>query len=299
MSDYAFRERFFNNLLTRFNVSWMQVLIFSLPFLAIFLPSLFRSVKRSIVVATVLLCAICDIFFLSSATFPHQNVLLNMSIGPDTFYESWTGGIKHTYSAAFGKIMTFVKYFFSTSAMVVLALVVIKKINGRISFSFHPVWLFPAVIFMSYLIMLYSAVSFFDRYHLPLISLGMVLFSYIIKDISFDYRVFVFIILLFYYVAVAGTRDYIEMNRTRWKAVNYLRQTKNIPLHTINAGFEVNNWNEGNPGWWVNFDSLWGFDYLIQYQPEEKFGKMKSFPFRRFFPYRMDTIFIYKRIAPD
>jgi hypothetical protein len=147
------------------------------------------------------------------------------------------------------------------------------------------------------MLVLYTANSFFDRYHLPLLSVGLILFAGAASRQLFDFRWFLFPMALYYYVAVAGTRDYLTVNRTKWRAYNYVRYEKNVPIKKINGGFEINNWNDGKLVWWVDFTHL-DFDYLIQYRDEKNFRRKKAFPFRRFFPYKMDTIFLFERGAP-
>jgi len=290
-------ERMLLNFLYRFNVSWMHILIFSFPFVVMFLPSLLWSFKIKVIAGILLICALCDYFFFIGAVFPHHNIFLNMSLGPDTFYESVTSGIIHTYSRTFGKIATALKFILCGAGMLILALLAIRNKDKLKVIWSDPQSIFAVSLFTGYLLILYTANSFFDRYHLPLLSVGLILFSGAAKHLPFDYRWFIIPMAFYYYVAVAGTRDYMTMNRTKWEAYDYIHYKQKVPLQKINGGFEINNWNDGKHLWWADFTHL-DFDYLIQYSEEKDFRKLKAFPFRRFFPYRMDTIFLFERTAP-
>ena len=137
--------------------------------------------------------------------------------------------------------------------------------------------------------------SYYDRYHLPLIVSAISLFSFIPVTHKLSLPVSKGILVLMAYISIAGTRDYLELNRKRWAAYYYLKDEQKADVKKINGGFEINCWNEGKRSFWYEFLSLNNYDYLIQFRQEKEFKKQKAYIFQRYFPYRQDTLFIYAR----
>ena len=144
--------------------------------------------------------------------------------------------------------------------------------------------------------MLLITESYFDRYHIPLITSMIIVMAFFLKRYYAPMRAVAVLPLLFWiYVSVFGTKDYFEWNRQRWDAYWYLRREKNISIDKINAGFETNLWHEGiNPGW-RNYLDLKEYDYLIQFSKEAGFELLKEYEFQRYFPYKKDKINIFVR----
>jgi hypothetical protein len=102
--------------------------------------------------------------------------------------------------------------------------------------------------------------------------------------------------LCFMYVSILGSKDYFVVNDHKWEAYWYLRKEKDIPKEEINGGFEIGCWFEGEKSAWYDFMELDRYNYLIQYKSEEGFGKIKEYTYRRYLPYKMDTLRIFERI---
>ena len=100
--------------------------------------------------------------------------------------------------------------------------------------------------------------------------------------------------------SIGSTKDYLEWNRARWKAIDYSLNEKKIPLENFNGGFEFNGWNNhGNIRpphwetlyWWTsNHDSyMVAFSNICGYELE------KEFPYHRKIPFKEDKILLLKK----
>jgi hypothetical protein len=158
--------------------------------------------------------------------------------------------------------------------------------------------LFCLFLMLGYLLLLLVTESYFDRYHLPLIVLVIIGTAILFRSFEIRTGPAVFYLVFFVYASVAGTRDYFQYNDKRWQACVDL-QKKGVPLKDINAGFEINCWAEGEDQWWSAFLSLESYAYLIQFQGAPGFQRLRDYPFRRYYPFRQDTLFVYQRILPD
>ena len=97
--------------------------------------------------------------------------------------------------------------------------------------------------------------------------------------------------------AVTATHDYFAWNRARWHALDYLTQEKNITPHQIDGGFEFNGWHKPGPyengpwksWWWVDKD-----EYVVAFGDIRVFKKEKGFPFVRWLPPGVDSVYVLK-----
>ena len=223
----------------------------------------------------------------------YGNVFTNMSLGPETFYDNKAG---HLYSKAFGEFMNVLKIILVICSSSVVSMYFLTE---RIIFSkikeIQPFQVFLLMVGIGYICSLSITESFFDRYLLPLITLIIIFFSFFVSMLKPKLWLLLPILVLMIYAAVLGTKDYFNMNRAKWKAVDILKNEKSALLQKINAGFEVNCWNDGKYSWFVDYTTLENFDYLIQYSNQTEFTLYKEIEFQRYFPYKKDKINIFVR----
>ena len=104
-------------------------------------------------------------------------------------------------------------------------------------------------------------------------------------------------LLLLAAFSITATHDYLSWNRARWQALDYLTEEKNIPPNRIDGGFEFNGWHKPGPKdngpwkswWWVDRD-----DFVIAFGDLPNFTKENGFPFVRWLPPGMDSVFVLK-----
>ena len=108
-------------------------------------------------------------------------------------------------------------------------------------------------------------------------------------------------ILLIGSFSVAGTHDYLERLRTRWRVLGYMVHQAGISPAEIDGGYEFNGWNTYDPNylkrsgmnwWWVIDDK-----YRISNAPLEGYTLLFKAPCKRWMPPGEGALFVLKRIA--
>lgn len=301
--DRGFWDTLLVNLRWRHSTILLHFLAFTLPFSVVYLFSVGRGASLNVKLLVTALVLGFTLLVFYKEPFPQGNVFVNIGVGTRTFYEylcsTTSNVIEHASSQVFEDRMHWVKLalVFINSFIIVLGIIKWRQLKLRL-FEGDPSKLFFLLFMMSYSVMILIPGSYFDRYHLPLITVGIILLSYLSKITSFKLRATLPLVLIMMYVSVAGTKDYFTINKIRWQAYYYLKNDRKIDPEKINGGFEVNCWNEGKYAFWYLFLELDRYDYLIQFSPEPKFKPLKEYEFQRYFPYKKDKIFIFAR-RPD
>ena len=104
--------------------------------------------------------------------------------------------------------------------------------------------------------------------------------------------------LLYGLFSVAGTRDYLEWNRVKWKALEDLTQVEKISPREIDGGFEFNGLHTYDPKTYPDDPRLWMKDdtpYVVAFGPIPGYEEWKRYPYRRLLPPREDHILILRR----
>jgi hypothetical protein len=112
---------------------------------------------------------------------------------------------------------------------------------------------------------------------------------------------------------VAGTHDRLASHRMLWRAWNDAMQNEKIKPNQIDGGFAFNGWYFGNslkicnPEYKKNlghiveppdFTCLYenkNWQYQISYTPEAGFSIEKRYHFRRWWPWRNQTLYLLRR----
>jgi len=227
--------------------------------------------------------------------YTSANIFSHMILGPETFYESFHG-TRHNVYPAFDTFMFYIKAFSSFLTMfVLLSGFITMLLKNKWRTLFKPDVVFLITLVFAYAFMILITESYFDRYHIPLITMAVLLTAYLAKMYAVDLRLAIVPLVFWAWVSVAGTKDYMALNRQKWSAYNYLRHDLKIEPDKINGGLEVNCWNDSySPGWrdFINLDS---YPYLLQFNKEKGFVPLKAYEFQRYFPYKKDKIYIFVR----
>jgi hypothetical protein len=282
----------------RYKIVLVNLGIYTAPIAAYFLLDLIKQFKIYVSLLVIFLSAIFVLYFFNSVKFPFSNIFQNLWLGPETFHQSLGSNSPHVYSKASSFIFTGVKYFFtwitlSTLILYVATLFKFGKIK-RLRF-FSPELIFLLGFLITYAFMIFITESFFDRYFIPQITVVIILIASMNKNQVGTHKPVMVLLLLFFYVSVLGTRDYLTWNRIRWEAYNDLQQNENLVADDVNAGFEVNCWNDRKETWWSDYLSVDHFNYLIQFKKENGFKVYKQYQFQRYLPYRKDTLNVFVR----
>lgn len=299
--DASFWKMLWANFKFRYIHIVLHAMVYTMPLVTVSFIYLARTVKPVITLLAVGAGFFVAYQFFSELAFPLGNIFVNTGLGAETFYE-WLNpevrtALGPTYSATFAKIMVVVKYLSVclSIATLVMALVHLKNRGTSLRVIFRADFVFLMGLIVSYAFLLMISETFFDRYNLPmivLVILGLAMFS---RSIEVKMRAAWLWLLPMIYISVFGTKDYFELNRTRWQAYNYLRYEEGIPNKRINAGYEVDCWNDGYFEVYYKASFVMDVDYLIQYTKVPEFKVYKTYEFQRYFPYKKDKIFIFVR----
>lgn len=100
--------------------------------------------------------------------------------------------------------------------------------------------------------------------------------------------------------AVAGTRDYLTWNRTRWFALGDLQRDK-IPPQSIDGGFEFNAWYFYNPNYKPSSDKSywWVIDnqYMLSFGDTPGFTEFREYDYTRWLPPSNGKILVLKKVS--
>jgi hypothetical protein len=297
LSDKIFWKTLLFNFTERYRTVLLHLFIYTAPFAAIYLPALIKNIKMYVVLLMAAFSFCLVFWFFKDVKFPFQNIFENMSLGPETFYESFKTSVRHTYSESFGSIMELIKYIFSGITLISLFLLLVsmrQNRNLRLSLKTETVFLISLVFTYTFMILITE--SYFDRYHIPLITLALIFMARIYGTENVNYKIALIPLLCIFYVSVFGTKDYLTLNRLRWEAYSYLKEEKHTTIKKVNGGVELNSFNDMND-WWEDYFKLSTFDYLIQFKKEDGFTLLKEYEFQRYFPYKKDKINIFVKEA--
>ena len=278
-----FWDIFLEKIQGRYSKIIFHSLFYSFPLILIFIKSLIKESKGMTLSIISIVSFSIIVFLFKNEEFQMPNVFINMSLGAETFYQTLKGtddGYGHTHSLVFNQVVLVLKYLFPTITLtaMIMFLLNLKKIKekGKI---FKPEIIFVVSVFFTYVFMIVITESFFDRYHIPIITLSLIFFSYLYLNYKPDYLLVIIPMICFFYVSVFGTKDYLSLHRTTWQAYSDLREVKHVKSSEINAGFEICNWNEGEKSWWWDFSDIKRFNYIIQYDKEPGFKLLRDYQF--------------------
>ncbi|MBK9013288.1 MAG: glycosyltransferase family 39 protein [Saprospiraceae bacterium] len=237
-------------------------------------------------------------FFFAWKHYPLGNMVYNLGLGPKTLKD--------------GAVWLNVSPMLSDSALnatkmvgVILGVIFLLNLVPSVVRGFKTVGkprlqsVFIWTFLVAYIGFLLTELYFLDRYHMVLVPF---LLAVLVQghDIDFGKKQVVaasiFLVLMAGY-ATTGTHDYISWNRARWRALDYLTKEKGVKPNQIDGGFEFNGWYKPGPKdngpwkswWWVDKD-----EYVVAFGDIRVFTKQKGFPFERWLPPGVDSVYVLK-----
>ena len=296
-ADRKFWLNLFTGISSRYRIILIHALFYTASFTLAFLPSLIKA-RALRVQGLVALAAISLAFFLFIG-YPLQigNVLSNTGIGPDTSYTTLNGyytGHPHFFSQQFEDVLNALKIIFLSAAFFVVFQLVLS-LPQRLKHPVNRSFLFLVFLFGAYVVMLLETDTFFDRYQMPVIVLSLLILAYTLKSQVFSFWVVILPLLFWFYISIAGTRDYFSWNRLKWQAYEELRQNDGVQADSIHAGFEIMCWEGGAERFRKEFDNLAKSSYVIQFDELDSFIVVRKYAFRRYLLPGSDTLRVLKR----
>jgi 4-amino-4-deoxy-L-arabinose transferase-like glycosyltransferase len=287
--------------------------LFLSPILALVLPALW-AIHRKKTAATL---AFSSLFILHSALKYNEfydtalmptalNILVKSGIGPVTLRVL---DLNHpaVLPPCFWLGVTVVSLLSAVALLAVAGVAIIQLIAGCRAKNLRASD--PGVIFLLLTTAIYLlpllAGGFFDRYLIFAVPLLAVCIASSIDDFSaFRLRSVNTLALALSvglgFFAIAGTRDYLEWNRMRWRAITELTASRQARLNEIDGGFEFGGYYfydphyqpDGHKSWWWVHDDT----YRISFDPVPGFSIVKEYDYVNWLPPRRGRICVLKKI---
>lgn len=265
------------------------------PIALLFLSGVIKNVHKISLICSGIISVVVTYIIFTGEYVTSANIFSNMMLGPETFYENFNGA-RHNVYPRFDTIIFVVKIGLSFVTLFVISASLISRFsNVGKGVKCKPESALLISLILAYVFMLLITETFFDRYHLPLITFGLIGFSWMVNKYDLSIQSALLPIMFLLWITISGTRDYFEWNRQRWSAYWYLNNEKKVDMNKINGGFEVNCWANGEGSGWRDFLTTEKFDYLIQFNCPSGFKPIKEYEFQRYFPYKKDKIYIFVR----
>lgn len=261
--------------------------LFLAPFLLLFIWS-----GRKFILQTFIVFILALLFWLKKPLPLLGNILIDFGVGPLTLRDTYILGLEHfpTAPQIIWWLLTLVALFAAVCLLDVLRRSLRKDWRNY----------FVVLIIAGYFLPI-ALVGVFDRYLIFLLPLLMVLII-VNNQVKLSRTTLLSIVILLLvgagFTSVA-THDYLAWNRARWQALHYLTYEKGVSPQDIDGGFEFNGWFGYHPAyrikpglswWWVNNDDyVVAFGFIAGYQP------IKSFVYKRYFPWGEGNIFVLKK----
>ncbi len=236
------------------------------------------------------------------------NTLTKSGIGPVTLPDAYTLNLNcpPVLPPIFWLVVTIISLLGAVSLLAVMGLAVIqlvarcraKKLRATDSGIFF--LLLTTVIYLLPLL----ATGFFDRYLIFTLPLLVVCIASFIHDFPALRPRSVRTVVLalsaaFVFFSVAGTRDYLEWNRLRWRAITDLTTSRQVRPDEINGGFEFGGYYffyspqqpQGEKGfWWIKGDT-----YQISFGPVPGYSIIKDYDYINWLPPHRSRICVLKK----
>jgi 4-amino-4-deoxy-L-arabinose transferase-like glycosyltransferase len=278
---------------------------FLLPLVVLFFPSLrnglFVKMNRPALLVSLIVGAA---IILSWHRLPWANIGYNLGLGPkllrDGFYfinvqpvaPAWTVNllIFSGFCGAMGAVFLLVKNGW-------------EKLSG--ANPARSVAIFSLACTLLYGGFLLLDVHCFDRYFIQMLPFLLPLILPAGLQIISKKRVWIAGAMLLCLAAfsITATHDYLAWNRARWQALDFLMKEKNITPNRIDGGFEFNGWHRTAPqkeqpgpksDWWVADD-----EYVVAFGNMDGYQKTGGFPYTRWLPPGVDSVYVLKRRTAD
>ena len=239
-----------------------------------------------------LLACAARFFFVPSLMPVHNNVIIPQGIGPATLRDTFDLHLPHlpALPTVFWLLVTALSLLgaailvFSTTRIIVELFPKGRFDRSRANGVAGVFFLLVAVVYL----IPFLLSGFFDRYLIPVTA-----FLAAFLAASLEWRGFriargswlaaILLLVGTGAFAIAGTRDYLEWNRTRWQAVHELLAQKEVKPENVDGGFEFNGWYKFDKaaqtnGGVTNATYVIAFGEIEGYEPVGRYGYQHWMP---------------------
>jgi hypothetical protein len=228
----------------------------------------------------------------------HNNVIIPQGIGPPTLKDTQNLHLHHLppLPISFWLFVTGISLL--GAALLIINATSVFSRPGSDSNSERVIQIFFLLSTLIYLAPLLMS-GFFDRYLIPVLPF-LAAFA-VVSLPATGYRlsrahwtVAIVFVLISGIFAIAGTRDYLEWNRTRWIAAKDLLAHQQVSPQKVDGGFEFNGWYSyetfSMTNWWIIKDS-----YALAFGPINGYEPISQYHYKNWMPPRTGTIFVLRK----
>lgn len=272
--------------------------IFILPLTISSLKENYELLKRSLlskIILVVYFSLICIKLFYSGNVFPFVgNMFYHLGVGPVILTGFNTDEINSLSILAIC-VWSILNFAGGLSFFMSLQLLIKKQED---SVEVNSTRLFFRILFILYLLPLCFSYAN-DRYLLFLIPFYLIAYVISIKK-EMDKLYFLLLYIPLFYFSVAGTHDYLALNKARMEATDYLVNEKNVSHKNIDGGFEFNGWHaENTKNYIASHKGRWWFvqndDYMVSPIERAGYSVERAFRFSSWMSFRFDEILVLKK----
>jgi hypothetical protein len=275
--------------------------LFSLPLTISSIKQNYELLKKSLfskLILTMYLALIIVKLLYSGNIFPFVgNMFYHLGIGP-VILTGFNTDENHSLSIAATYIWTILNFVGGLSFFISLQLI-LKKLWEEKQTEATSVKLFFSIIFILYLLPLCFSYAN-DRYLLFLIPFYVMALIVSMRSEITKFSFLLFFAPLFYF-SIAGTHDYLALNKARMQATDYLVRGKSISPKNIDGGFEFNGWYaEDTRNYIATHKDRWWFvekdDYIISPVGKAGYSVEQAFGFSSWMSFGFNEIFVLKKL---
>lgn len=280
--------------------------LFLLPLLTAMIPYFWKKVSLFGQILSITITLIISYFLIDSlAEFHLGNTFINLGVGPIVLPSEGHPPISSLHPNDWKNLnlIGFIGGMLLFNWILIRTIQVLLLWKNKTSNTVNWNTFFGLATAFGYFIFLMLNNFYFDRYCLVAFPFLILMLFPVSNNLSIPQPLkiisltFLGIIIFF---SIGATHDYLSWNRARWEIVNYAHQELHLSPKEINGGFEY------KKSFDIKFDRPLGYQGVEKWDdPREKFiishtelclfNTVKSFPYQRYFPPKLDSIFLVQK----
>ncbi len=290
---------YFVNFYTRLGALLLYTGLLLFPVLVFKIKYIVAHIRAVNPYAKLIMCLIIGVVFIAYPDFPIGNVLYNIGLGLETTVDTFHFKTSLAHGQGF-VLFELLRVCSLIGSILFLLFVFIKSSMTRDAIYFNAAKqfrFFVLIVLVLYLGLFSFFDSFYDRYSLSFSFFALLLIfnknDFVISHPN-KVRVVICVIGVF---SILATKDYFNYNRLKENIVSDLIDSKKCTYDDIHGGLEYMMWHYYDKSGWDRYWNYRGYKYEIAFGDGLNYYKIASYPYRRYIPYKMDTLFILERYA--
>ncbi len=235
------------------------------------------------------------IFLFISTGFPSGNILYNCGVGPESTIDRVY--LETNSSHASSGILFGIVISFFVIGFLLMSFIFDRELAKKSWTTKDPSCRYLIILLAMYAVLIGLSDVFFDRYSL-FFTFFLTLIFLLEQDVQWklDRKLPFILLLLIGIFSVLSAKDYFTVARSKQSIITELIKEQKIDKKQIHAGFEYELWDGTlNDFDWINFDHYQDKKFVLSSGPINGFEIFKAYPYRRYIPFKMDTIFVLRK----